>query len=117
MSASPTSPHRTTFDHLHSGKEVAHHESHRERKIILPGEIVEGRALLFDEKIVGIVSTDEIGSAEVIDAKGGFVSPGLIDIHIHGYLGEDVSDGSEEGLLTMAEGIVKNGVTAWLPTR
>lgn len=85
-------------------------------KIILPGEIVEGRALLFDEKIVGIVSPDEIGSAEVIDAKGGFVSPGLIDIHIHGYLGEDVSDGSEEGLLKMAEGIVKNGVTAWLPT-
>ncbi len=85
-------------------------------RIILPGEIVEGRALLFDETIVGIVPREEIGGAEVIDAQGGFVSPGLIDIHIHGYLGEDVSDGSEEGLLRMAEGIAKNGVTAWLPT-
>ncbi|MBR3503955.1 MAG: N-acetylglucosamine-6-phosphate deacetylase [Clostridia bacterium] len=85
-------------------------------KIILPGEIVEGKALLFGEKIEGVVPTDQIGDAEVIDAKGGFVSPGLIDIHIHGYLGEDASDGSEEGLVKMAEGIARNGVTAWLPT-
>jgi len=85
-------------------------------KIILPGEIVEGRALLFDETIVGLAAPEEIGGAEIIDAKGGFVSPGLIDIHIHGYLGEDVSDGSEEGLIKMAEGIARNGVTSWLPT-
>ena len=85
-------------------------------KIILPGEILEGQALLFDEKIVGVVPANEIGDAETIDAAGGFVSPGLIDIHIHGYLGEDTSDGSEEGLIKMAEGIAQNGVTAWLPT-
>ena len=85
-------------------------------KIILPGEIVEGQALLFDEAIRGIVPASEIGDAEVIDAAGGYASPGLIDIHIHGYLGEDTSDGSEEGLIKMAEGIAQNGVTAWLPT-
>ncbi|MBQ8954461.1 MAG: N-acetylglucosamine-6-phosphate deacetylase [Clostridia bacterium] len=85
-------------------------------KIILPGEIIEGQALLFDEKIEGIVPCDKAAAEEVIDAQGGFVSPGLIDIHIHGYLGEDVSDGSEEGLIKMAEGIAQNGVTAWLPT-
>ena len=85
-------------------------------KIILPDRILEGQALLFDEKIEGIAPQAEIGAAEVIDAAGGFVSPGLIDIHIHGYLGEDVSDGSEAGLLKMAEGIARNGVTAWLPT-
>ena len=42
--------------------------------------------------------------------------PGLIDMHIHGYLGADASDGSFEGLRTMAEGVAKNGVTAFLPT-
>ena len=85
-------------------------------KIILPGEIIEGQALLFDEKIEGFAPCDKVTAEEVIDAQGGFVSPGLIDIHIHGYLGEDVSDGSEEGLIKMAEGIAQNGVTAWLPT-
>ena len=84
-------------------------------KIILPDSIVEGRALLFDEKIAGLSETVPEG-AEIIDAKGRYVAPGLVDIHIHGYLGEDTSDGSVEGIRKMAEGIVKNGVTAWLPT-
>lgn len=84
-------------------------------KIILPNSIVEGRALLFDEKIIGLSETVPEG-AEIIDAKGRYVAPGLMDIHIHGYLGEDTSDGSVEGIRKMAEGVVKNGVTAWLPT-
>ncbi len=84
-------------------------------KIILPDSIVEGRALLFDEKIIGLSETVPEG-AEIIDAKGRYVAPGLVDIHIHGYLGEDTSDGSVEGIRKMAEGIAKNGVTAWLPT-
>lgn len=84
-------------------------------KIILPDSIVEGRALLFDEKIIGLSDAVPEG-AEIIDAKGRYVAPGLVDIHIHGYLGEDTSDGSVEGIRKMAEGIVKNGVTAWLPT-
>ncbi len=85
-------------------------------KIILPDRVVEGKALLYDEKIRGIVNVSEIGDAEVFDAEGKYVAPGLIDMHIHGYLGEDASDGSEAGLVKMAEGIAKNGVTAWLPT-
>ncbi len=85
-------------------------------RIVMPDGVVTGKALLFDEKIQGVVELDKIGAAETIDAKGMYVAPGLIDMHIHGYLGEDASDGSEEGLLKMAEGIVKNGVTSWLPT-
>ncbi|MBR0464633.1 MAG: N-acetylglucosamine-6-phosphate deacetylase [Clostridia bacterium] len=85
-------------------------------RIVLPDAVVTDRALLFDETIRGLVDPAGIGDAEVIDARGQYVAPGLIDIHIHGYLGEDASNGSEEGLLRMAEGIVKNGVTAWLPT-
>lgn len=85
-------------------------------KIILPDRIVEGKALLLDQKIQGIVEIGEIGDAEVIHADGLYVSPGLVDVHIHGYLGEDASDGSEEGIRKMADGIVKNGVTSWLPT-
>ena len=37
-------------------------------------------------------------------------------MHIHGYLGADVSDGDADGIRKMAEGIAKNGVTAWCPT-
>ena len=63
-------------------------------KIILKDRIVENSALLYSNVIEGIVSPKDLPDAvEIIDAKGGYVSPGLIDIHIHGYLGKDVCDG------------------------
>ena len=86
-------------------------------RIVLPDRIVEGCALLYTEVIEGIVPVDEIPSdAEIIDATGCLVAPGLIDLHIHGYLGCDVCDGKEESLRTIAEGLVKNGVVGFLPT-
>ena len=86
-------------------------------RIILPDGILENEVLAFDQKIVGLTDKSQIPpDAEIIDANGGFVSPGLVDIHIHGYLGEDTSDGNAEGIKKMANGIMKNGVTSWCPT-
>ncbi len=86
-------------------------------KILLPDSEVEGKALLFDKKILGIVSEADIpADAEIISAEGCYVAPGLVDVHIHGYLGEDASDGNAEGIRKMAEGVMKNGVTTFLPT-
>lgn len=86
-------------------------------KIVLPERVAEDSILLFDEKILGVVPADQLpAEAEIIDAKGEYVIPGLVDMHIHGYLGEDASDGSFDGIRIMAEGVVKNGVTSFLPT-
>ncbi len=86
-------------------------------KIILKDGIVEGCALLYSEKIEKIIPAHEITQdTEIIDAEGGYVAPGLIDLHIHGYLGRDVCDGDEKSLRMIAGGIVKNGVTGFLPT-
>ena len=75
-------------------------------KIILKDRIVEGSALLFSDVIEGILPVDKIPSdAEIIDANGGYVSPGLIDLHIHGYLGCDVCDGTRESIRTISEGM------------
>lgn len=87
-------------------------------RIVLPNSVVSGMAIVYDEKIRAIVPENEINTEEyeMIDAKGNLVAPGLVDIHIHGYLGEDASDGKTEGLKKMAAGIAKNGVTSWCPT-
>lgn len=86
-------------------------------KVILPDSILENMVLAYDEKICGFTTVDEIpANAEVIDANGGYVSPGLVDIHIHGYLGEDTSDGKADGIFKMANGVIKNGVTSFCPT-
>lgn len=86
--------------------------------VILPDRVCRGLAILFDEKIERIASIGEINldDYEVIDAENNYIAPGLVDMHIHGYLGEDVSDGTKEAIKTMAQGIVKNGVTSWCPT-
>lgn len=86
-------------------------------KLILKDRILEGKALLYSDVIEGIVDADKVpAGAEVIDAAGKYVAPGLIDLHIHGYLGKDVCDGEEESIRTIAGGLVKNGVTGFLPT-
>ena len=84
--------------------------------ILTPHEEIRGMALLFDTVFRGIVPLDHVQADEIIDAKGRYIAPGLIDVHIHGYLGKDISDGSEEGARIMAEGVLANGVTSFLPT-
>jgi len=87
-------------------------------KIVLPYGVVCDKLLAFDRdsgKICGIV--DELPEgADTIDAAGNFVAPGLVDIHIHGYLGEDTCDAKPEGIKKMAYGVAQNGVTSFLPT-
>lgn len=86
-------------------------------KIILKDAVVADKALLFNERIIGVIDPREIpADVEVIEAEGCFVAPGLVDVHIHGYLGEDASDGIADGVRRMAEGVMKNGVTTFLPT-
>ena len=86
-------------------------------KIILKDRILEGSALLYSDVIEGIVPLGSVPQdAEIIDAKGGYIAPGLIDMHIHGYLGKDVCDGEEESIRTISKGLLANGVTGYLPT-
>lgn len=86
-------------------------------RIVLKDRVVESSALLYSDVIEGIVPADKLPEGvEIIDAKGGYVAPGLIDLHIHGYLGKDVCDGEEESIRTISKGLLANGVTGYLPT-
>ena len=87
-------------------------------QLILPTEVVSGMAVIFDEKIEKIVPQSEVdlSAYEVIDAEGKWVAPGLVDIHIHGYMGADTCDGDPDGIRKMSEGLAKNGVTSFCPT-
>lgn len=85
--------------------------------IVLPSGIIEGGAVVFDEKIEYVGAAPDLSKVdEIIDANKSFVMPGFVDIHIHGYAGEDASDGNAEGFEKMSAELVKNGVTAFCPT-
>lgn len=55
-------------------------------------------------------------SEESLDFSGKYIIPGLIDIHIHGCSGRDVSDGKEGSLEIISGFLAQNGVTSFLPT-
>ena len=60
-------------------------------RIVTSDSVLLEHAIIFDEKIQSIVPQSDVNLDEydIIDAKGNLVAPGLVDIHIHGYLGED----------------------------
>ena len=67
----------------------------------------------FDRTITAIGKLE--GEADV-DAKGAYLIPGLIDIHSHGAVGHDFSDGNPAGIQAMADYYAAHGVTTYLAT-
>ncbi len=87
-------------------------------KIITPFKIIEnGCVLIIGDTITEVSEKNiEISGAIEIDAKGKYVAPGFIDIHVHGGGGCDFMDATETAFLTIAETHARHGTTAMLPT-
>ena len=97
-------------------------------RLVLEHKVLEGCALLFDTKIIGIVSRETVDRLwqtdrcwkgrpfQLIDAENAYVSPGFINLHIHGCAGADTMDAEPDTLLKMSSFLVQTGVTSFLPT-
>lgn len=88
-------------------------------KIIVGNEILENKVLLFEKKIIDILDRENVCLSKndyIIDAKGLYISPGFIDVHIHGSGGKDAMDGEIESIKVISNTIAKRGVTSFLPT-
>jgi len=87
-------------------------------KIITPDKIIgNGSLVIEDGKIKSIASGDiEYETENVLDAGGKYLSPGFIDIHVHGGAGHDFMDNDIDGFLAIAELHARYGTTAMTPT-
>lgn len=79
--------------------------------------IKNGTVVVENGQIIGVHEGNiDITEAEEIDAQGQYISPGFIDIHVHGGGGADFMDGTEEAFLAVAELHARFGTTALVPT-
>lgn len=60
-------------------------------------------------------SLEKINQVNTINANGGYIIPGLIDSHLHGADGYDVSDGTMEAIDGICTYELKHGITSVLP--
>ena len=86
--------------------------------IIKNGKVLLGKSfqdvdVAFEKTITAVGAVE--GEAD-FDAQGCYVIPGLVDIHTHGAMGEDFSDGKVEGMQAMADYYAAHGVTSYLAT-
>lgn len=76
-----------------------------------------GTVLLSEGKIIGIEPGDvEIPDAISIDAEGGYIAPGFIDIHTHGAGDADFMDCTPEACIHIAKTHARYGTTLLYPT-
>ena len=69
-------------------------------------EVVDGK--------FGAILPDQVPE-DAVDLKGATVIPGLVEVHSHGAVGADFSDGDYEGLKTIAAYYASVGVTSFAP--
>lgn len=67
----------------------------------------------FNSKITAV---GKLAGEADFDAQGCYVIPGLVDVHTHGAMGEDFSDGKIDGMQAMADYYAAHGVTSYLAT-
>lgn len=87
-------------------------------RVLTPYRLIPGGTVVVSGgKIAGIHDGNiEVPGAVAIDAKGQIISPGFIDIHVHGGGGYDFMDGTESAFLAIAALHAGYGTTAMVPT-
>ena len=77
---------------------------------------IEKGSLLIENGIIKEINPSETKVQKTIDCKGLYVSPGFVDVHIHGAGGHDTMDGTFEAINEISKTICKYGTTSFTPT-
>lgn len=84
-------------------------------------KFTNGAVRVAEDRIVNVYEGEECGDIvagageKVIDGEGGYVIPGLIDLHFHGCMGHDSCDGTKEAFEVIAKYEASKGITAICP--
>jgi N-acetylglucosamine-6-phosphate deacetylase len=86
---------------------------------ILPERLVEDAWVLCEKGKIVSISTKKpkvTTETQIVDGRGGYLSPGFIDIHVHGGDGADFMDGTSEAVRVACRAHGRHGTTTIFPT-
>lgn len=88
--------------------------------LILPDRVIAAGALLVEQgRVVAAGRAVDLvcpAGAERIEADGGYIGPGYVDLHVHGGDGADFMDGSAAAWRTVLRAHARHGTTSCTPT-
>lgn len=87
-------------------------------KVITENGIIPNGSVVFEYGRITDISAGMLknDAGHTIDAKGKYISPGFIDLHVHGGGGYDFMDGTPEAFQGIFDAHIKHGTTAMMPT-
>ena len=84
--------------------------------VLAEGLLADGWLLVDGEIIEGIGAGKPPLASETIDLGGGYLTPGFVDLHVHGGDGHDFMDGTESAFRSICRAHARHGTTSLLPT-
>lgn len=86
-------------------------------KVILEDRVISGGLLVDGEKIADVYEGEvpEIKADEIVDCEGKYLSPGFIDVHVHGGDGGYFMSGEREQIDATCKLHLKHGTTSMTP--
>jgi N-acetylglucosamine-6-phosphate deacetylase len=82
-------------------------------QVVFPDRIAAGTVVVHDGRIAQLLSAGDTlpGDAQIIDAGPGFISPGFVDLHVHGGGGGDFMDGTADAFRAALKANARHGTT------
>lgn len=84
-------------------------------RVVTPHGIIENASVTLEDGRIARI-TDEMETNATYDLTDATLLPGLIDLHIHGAVGVDVTAATADEIHQVAKFLARQGTTAWLPT-
>ena len=85
---------------------------------ILPDRLLENAVVVCRDGVIASVKSG--GSVprgvQNIDARGGYIAPGFVDMHVHGGAGADFMDGTADAVRRACKAHARHGTTTIFPT-
>jgi N-acetylglucosamine-6-phosphate deacetylase len=86
-------------------------------RLIFPNGIADGLDLLVEDGLITAIRGEAPAMGEqIVDLQGNYLAPGFIDLHVHGAIGRDTMEASEDAYRAICNYHATGGTTSLLLT-